>query len=80
MMLGRCCLVKHTTGGTGAYVVVVIAYISGQMLQHLSCLMAAMDGSGLFWMGNLLQCTQVEALKGEPIALVSVATVCSMRK
>lgn len=80
MMLGRCCLVKRTIGGTGAYVVVVTACTSGQMQQPLSCLMVAMDGSDLFWMENLLQCTLAEAPKEELIALVSVTGVCSSCK
>ena len=37
--------------------------------------MAAMGGSGSFWMGNWQQCTQVAVLKGELIPLVSFFSV-----
>jgi hypothetical protein len=73
MMLRRCCLVKHTTGETGAYVAAVTVSTSGQMQQLLSCLTVAMGGLGSFSMGSLRRCTRAEVPRVEPIAQVSVA-------
>ena len=72
MMPRRCCLGKHTIGGTGAYAVAVTAYTSGLMQQPLSCQMVVMDGLGSSWMENLLPCTRVEVLRVGRIVQVSV--------
>lgn len=57
---------------SGAFVVVEIAYMFGQTLQHWSSRMARMDGSVSFSMENSQQCIRVEALKMAVIVRVNI--------
>lgn len=55
----------------GAFVVVEIAYMFGQTLQHWSYQMGQTDGFVSFSMENLQQCIQAEALKMGAIVQVN---------
>lgn len=76
-MQKKYCLVKLTTGTTGAFVAVEIVFISGQTPQLLNYRTVQMDGSDSSWMANLLQCTRAVALKME--ATVQVIQSASVK-